>query len=409
MSRMEFLHTGEAPGLCFRFRDRHGQYRWVVVGRITYAIGDGGALTRLDPQPPLQIREEGFGDVLETPLRHESDLAPEKPRTDLVIHANAYAPGGRATTRFEVALAVRERDRPDGRPGALLAERTLAVTGPRAWRYRGSASRAAGAAVKLASLGMIDASSWSLGDPDPVVEVPLRFDHAYGGTVHVPAPDGSGKPLALAHGDNPVGRGFLPRAEDLAEEHGLDRGVAADLCHRWAAEHPEVPAPQIEPVDHPLRAPWPPPPLAGWGLVAKHWEVRYRHAGTLDEAWIRDRYPVLPTDFDPRYWNGAHPDLQLDAFPEDAVIETLNLVPPSRAPRQALRIALPGTRLDVHVRDATVRRPITLRMKLDTVVVDLLAGQLTTVYRASLPDSGHVSLVYLEVAGSRPAEEERAP
>jgi hypothetical protein len=49
---------------------------------------------------------------------------------------------------------------------------------------------------------------------------------------------------------------------------------------------------------------------AGFGAVACHWSPRRELAGTYDAKWIETRKPLLPTDFDPRYYQYAPVDQQ---------------------------------------------------------------------------------------------------
>lgn len=390
---MKFFATDEHPALCFKHLSPRGEMRRVVVMRSTFEILPEGGLRPCSPAPPLNFRETAFGHVTETPLRFESDLAPEKAKVDLVVHANAYAPDGRARERFDVALAVREPDR-----GKLVSERRITVTGPREWRYRGM-------------LG------WVLSESEPTLEVPLRFDYAYGGTVRLDDPArGLARPVLLAHRDNPVGRGFAPSAERVRTDLGVDRATAETLVSEWARRAERIPAPQLELPGVPLRSIDEPYPLVGWGLVAKHWGPRYRYAGTYDERWMETRHPLLPLDFDPHYWNGAHPDLQFAGgapipgarsalghasapgyWPEGAAIELLHCVPPSRASHQAVRVVVPRLRPAVNVRRLGASGPERLPLRLDTVIVDLLADRLTLLHRADLQDDPNLVYVHLEV------------
>ena len=57
---------------------------------------------------------------------------------------------------------------------------------------------------------------------------------------------------------------------------------------------------------------------AGFGPIPPHWQPRLRYAGTYDEAWQRDRYPLYPTDLDDRFFLCS---------PED---QRPNRVPPRR-------------------------------------------------------------------------------
>lgn len=375
---MKFLCTNAHPALCFQHRNPRGEPRRVVVVRSTFDIAPDGTLTPCSPAPPLNFREQSFGDITATPPRFESDLAPEKAKIDLIVHASAHAPGGRPAPRFDVAMAIREPGSGHG-SGPLLCERRITVTGPREWRYR-------------------PLVGWTLSDPEPVLEVPLRFDYAYGGTVRLDEPSmGLPRPVLLAHPDNPVGRGFVPDAARVCSEYGIDRSDAQTLVSEWARRVERVPAPQLERPGLPLRSVHEPYPLVGWGLVAKHWGPRYRHAGTFDEAWRAARHPLLPLDFDTHYWNGAHPELQLASVPEGAVIELLNLVPTARASHQALRIRLPRLRPVLKVRHVRGPGPAVVPMRLDTILIDLTSDQLTVLHRFDMHDDPTLVYVHLEV------------
>src|SRR5690606_38106709 len=87
-----------------------------------------------------------------------------------------------------------------------------------------------------------------------------------------------------------------------------------------------------------LRDPSDRPPPAGFGFVGPHWEPRARHAGTYDEAWQQARMPLLPTDFDRRFFNAVPADQTAPGFvrgDEPVVIA-------NASPEPWLRFRLPG-------------------------------------------------------------------
>ena len=49
---------------------------------------------------------------------------------------------------------------------------------------------------------------------------------------------------------------------------------------------------------------------AGLGPIARDWEPRLSLAGTFGEAWRRTRHPLVPLDFDERFYQCAPPDQQ---------------------------------------------------------------------------------------------------
>src|SRR4029453_315213 len=42
-----------------------------------------------------------------------------------------------------------------------------------------------------------------------------------------------------------------------------------------------------------------------FGPLGKHWEPRYKYAGTYDQQWLDDVFPFLPADFDEQYYQAA--------------------------------------------------------------------------------------------------------
>src|SRR5205823_929885 len=92
----------------------------------------------------------------------------------------------------------------------------------------------------------------------------------------------------------PVGRGFVSNSarEDLAE----------------------VPLPNLEDPGALITRYQDRPAPAGFGFIAPGWEWRKKYAGTYDDAWLNGRCPLLPADFNPRFYNAAHPDLVSKEF-----------------------------------------------------------------------------------------------
>jgi hypothetical protein len=83
----------------------------------------------------------------------------------------------------------------------------------------------------------------------------------------------------------------------------------------------------------------------GFGFYNRAWLPRAQYAGTYNDDWRKNRRPRYPKDFDFRYYNGAHPDLQLDSYLRgDEPVELINLTPDGH-----LRFNLPGVRPDCRV------------------------------------------------------------
>jgi hypothetical protein len=308
----------------------------VVVMRGAFVAGAGGSLEMADEQQPLVTSDTYRGDPATSVLRQESDLAPYKPKTDVLVEGAGYAPGGKPVGRFTTSLKI---TRP-GRDGGVVCEKQLLITGERWWKP-----------------GLI--RSWRLTEPEPVARVPIGYDLAFGGTVTIEEPGKKTKHFHCPH--NPVGRGYWPK-----------EAIGASYRHRT------LPAPQIlapnEP-SHPFGRGGQP---QGYGPIGKTWQPRLPLAGTYDEHWKEKIWPNLPPDFDFAYWNCAHPDLQVPFLQGDESIHLTNLTPSG-----SLTLHLPGVLPFVLVRyQHGVLAPAPAH--LDTVFIEPDAGRVSLVWRATI-------------------------
>ncbi len=136
--------------------------------------------------------------------------------------------------------------------------------------------------------------------PRPFRTMPIVWERAYGGT---PA-DGSGDVR------NPVGIGY--------------RGAAsADPAVRSEA-------PNVTYAGEEARGPADRPRPAGFGAVGRGWRPRIGLAGTYDQAWIDEQWPLPPRDFDPRHNLCAPADQQLPALEPGTAFTLVNLTPEGR-------------------------------------------------------------------------------
>ena len=263
------------------------------------------------------------GDPARSPLLSEQDIAPEKPATDLVLQATAYAPGGAARTDWPVRIAI---------PGCL--DYGFHVRGPTLWQKRW--------------LGR-----WHQGAPHPVSEIRLDYRLAFGGGI---AASGGSESV---HEANPAGMG-MTSPEKMREGEPF-------------------PAPQIgtlaEFQAHDVMTPM---AVHGFGPIAKAWSPRRRMAGTYDQNWQRDRHPRLPLDFNPRFWNFAPQPLQITPYLKgNEEVHLHNLHPTRPIDRLRLPAIRPIARL--------APRGEAVELALDTVALDLrgpeAAQQLTLIWR----------------------------
>lgn len=309
------------PMLCFEGRGIHDEPFDTVVTRLTFELGSHRVLRLSQDQPPLAFRDEWNGEVARSSVRAESDLAPSKPSADVVVAGSARAPGGVAARSWPVRVKV----------GAV--EKTLRVTGPRAW-VRG-------------------ANGYALSEPEGCTEVALRYENAFGGAAR------EGDQTREFEG-NPWGVGYVSSVRDERRER--------------------IDAPRIEDPRDPVTEFGKTYRPEGFGVWGRTWAPRLERAGTFDESWLRERWPVLPPDFDFAYWNCAHPDLIAPTlFLGDEAIE-LDGVDPA-GPR---RHWLPGHEVFLLAGDDDDECGA-WPMRVDTVLIDLDRAKVSLVYRRVLP------------------------
>ncbi|MGK3971496.1 DUF2169 domain-containing protein [Sorangium sp. So ce118] len=349
----------------------------LAVGYRLVASAEGGDTHRAEPlegADAIALAEEDryAGAPLASSVRAESDLVPRKARCDVIVNAAAHAPGGEPAARFTARVRL------VGPRGEALIDKAIGVTGPR-WFER-------------------TARGWRLGDPEPARAVPVRWEHAYGGASRVPSA-GLNEVCVL----NPLGCGWM----DARYLEALER-AGEPLPER-------LPAPQIEDPRRPVAGldvvRQPPAANArqmaeaaraygdapvGLGAIGRAWTPRLQRAGTYDEAWLRDGWPHLPTDFDFAHWNAAPDDQQIDELPPGARLTLTNLVAPEHAPGGELRVTLPAPRAVVrlHATDGTVE---TAPLRVDLLLVDAEAMRLAFVYRTTIPRAHPAAIALLEL------------
>lgn len=306
------------PAIAFRQYNLAGQLLGVVAARGTFRFTAAGPLAPAEAQRPLELADVYDGDPHEGPLLAQGDLVPFKPATDVTFVGAAHSPG--------------EVPRPDWtcrlRVGPV--QKSLRVTGPRSWRARRQGKAGVG---------------WELTAPAPVTYVPIDWRLAHGGLL----PGFSGPDFDGRYRFNPLGRGIVDDAR--------------------ARDGDEYPAPQIEDPAQPLTTPHGEIMPQGFGPLSPWWRQRHQYAGSYTDDWLAKRHPLLPEDFDFRFWQCAYPDLIAAPWLRgDEPFELENLA--YRYP--LVRGRLPGLRLRVTLDQG--RGPQSAALVLDGVHFDLRSG-----------------------------------
>src|SRR5262245_39121141 len=296
-------------------RDERGAEIWIVAVRATFSIdGDGprAQVSLSDDQREVVIAPKYFGEPGQSSLRDDTDLARTKAGTDVVLHAEAHAPGGRPARSVDVGVAI----------GPIVKQ--LRVVGERVWR-----------------------KGWRSvvpTDPEPFVSLPIRYEHAWGGAL----------------------------TESDARDPFNPIGVGVDAT-------PGKPVPNIEHADNPIESTRHQGPPAGFGPVPGEWQPRLELAGTYDDAWQRERQPLVPADFNTGYFRCAPADQQVDGFLRGGEEVSLYNLTPSGL----LRFRLPHIALGF--RTKFDRSVVHHRGELHTVVIEPSDRRLTMVWQSALP------------------------
>lgn len=293
----------------------------MVLVKGTYAIG--AAAPRLAAeQLPAFVQDLYWGDPTKTSLKYASDLVPEKTGTDVVLIGSAY-PRGPEATQADVTLEA----------GPL--KKTVRVFGDRRWKRK---------------LGLVSYATPAA----PLKTMPLTYERAFGGCDKTHADEKEWKFEAR----NPVGTGLIanPQRPDFGE----------------------VPLPNVEDPAALLSFHQDRPAPTGFGFIAPTWEPRKQHAGTHDQAWQDSRCPLLPADFNPRFYNAAHPDLISKDFFQGG--EPVRITGASKT--GDLSFALPTTKItaEFHIDGSTTARPCDL----DTVVIEPDDSRLLLTWRTKV-------------------------
>ena len=303
---MELINPTPFAAERLAVRDIDGTDLLLVLLKASFDISDPDAIRPAEDQEAIELADRYGGEPGESSLDYASDFSLGKPAAEIAVRGFAYpeTPGDR-----EAIAGIRV-----GR----LSHR-MRVYGERRWR------------------GTV--GGYRPGKPEPFTRIPLSFEHAFGGrdTSH-PKPERHDFDAR-----NPIGRGF--RAAGSKRDPG------------------EMPLPNFEDPDKPIGKPSDRGEPVVPGFIPPGWQPRAGFAGTYDQAWQDTRMPMLPEDFDPRFFIATR--LVYDGFLQGGEeVAAIGL-----SPRGPLRFALPRVDLRCRIkrRDSD---PEPLDLAWDRLVID---------------------------------------
>ncbi|MEW5702011.1 MAG: DUF2169 domain-containing protein, partial [Candidatus Zixiibacteriota bacterium] len=227
--------------------DRDGAMNWVVVVKGTFLIHPDGSTVVADEQVPVCIEPVYRGEPDTSSLLYDIDVVQTKPTTDILLHGHAYAPKGQPAFALDATMQV------------AGITKTVRATGDRTWERAVAGLR--------------------LTDPQPFLKMPITYERAFGGGDK-PTPDVKNPRWDRR---NPVGVGYAANSDALIGQPAPN------------IEDPQQPISAVRIKTHPI----------GFGPIGRHWVPRVDWAGTYDETWEKERLPLLPRDFDDRFYQCA--------------------------------------------------------------------------------------------------------
>lgn len=236
------------------FRGPDGEAFVTVIVKATYMVSPEGRIEIADDQIPIVFGDIPYDDENGGSIQFEADIAPFKPRADIVLVGHAYAPPGKTVQGMDVSLRV----------GDL--HRVLRIFGDRQWHIS-------------------PLTHATTTEPKPFTRMPIIYERAYGG-------------IDLDTGsycrENPIGVGHFGKpTKKIAHQQNL---------------------PNIEDPKFTIQNPKDHPKPVGFGFYGRAWYPRVSYLGTYDEHWRKTKSPDPPADFKYDYYNCAHPDLQLNGY-----------------------------------------------------------------------------------------------
>jgi hypothetical protein len=300
--------------------DEEAVPQFVPLIQGTYSILPDGIVEFLEEQPPINIVGEWYGDPAESSMRLEPQMAFAKSATDVVMLGHAHAQHA-GTTRMQVGIRIGQTQK----LATVMGDRRLV-------KHSGSVH---------------------VSDPEPFEKMPLVYERAFGGWDRRAERENQHSYEAR----NPAGTGFRDPSADSDDEFAL---------------------PNIEHPDHPYRQYGDTPPPVGFGFIPPNWQPRAGLAGTFDQVWSQSRKPLLPRDFDRRFYNAASVGLVAPGFLQGGEsVVTLNVAVQGR-----FEFALPQEATPQFFVELRGRNYLQLAAQLDTVIIDMDQLVLTLQWRA---------------------------
>jgi hypothetical protein len=135
---------------------------------------------------------------------------------------------------------------------------------------------------------------------------------------------------------------------------------------------------------------------AGFGAIASYWSPRRELQGTYDESWRKNRFPLLPSDWDPQSLLCSPSDQRPERpLRGGELVELINLTPAGK-----LRFALPKVCLtfSTHIDNRVEEH----RSRLATVIIEPDAPRVIMVWQTSLAVRTNADYLDMTIVREKP-------
>lgn len=369
---MEFVNNTPSPALSFEGVDAQQAFH-VIVMRQTYIWDESGLLQLACEQDPLCMMDEMVdSDDMMSGVIQESDLCHYKPKCDILISGNAYAPQRRRSQKFMASIKVQtpnkvifadptapskyqfqeqfhEQQSKQSTPniaqrikGDILVDKKLIVTGKQYIQsidesIAGSYRLFAGTTHKVNTVSLNPSSSLggycALDDEHPNVDK-INSDKLIPVNDRTAIPiKGNTAPIAYfsQYIGNPYGTGYLTPE--------YIRAMTTALLISKQIAIPQLHYPEYLITDNTLNHilygklddTESSQMVAGFGIRAKSHPARHKYLGVIDDTYLAkireatEAQQIVPEGFDFAIWNCAYPDQQTEHLKGNEWITLTNL------------------------------------------------------------------------------------
>lgn len=310
----------------FAISDENGKNLLVVIIKATYSFQNAGVLQLVEKQAEIEAADIYYDKPENSSILYSSDLSYDKTSTDIALVGYAYS--GRGLAR-EVSVILHV--------GKL--RKIVKVFGDRYWSK---------------SLGFS-----SISTPEPFEKIELKYENAFGG-IDISNIDTKHHEAEYR---NFVGRGFRAKKSELPLEG--------------------IKLPNLEDPYDLIKSSGDRPKPAGFGFISPAWQPRLGFAGTYDEAWSKNRKPLLPDNFDLKFFNSASPDLVYEGFlngDENVFISGVSQ-------KGEINFNLPGVKPTAEIQ-LSEEEFVKLEMQIDKLFIDAGKENISIVWGGCLRISG---------------------